>query len=239
LQPDILQKEAGKHGISALDFSYKKRQLLGWYTMIYFHFIVPLLSIFMKTLWHLFTRRLPAREDLFRLFLVVSVPIHIWAWIIILYDIPGYSLYFNIWQQLPLLSYVLVYTLFESIAATLVIAILVWLLPIRINPNGYSLQGSVYLLVAAWLAVFVHMQRTVVTSLALTINVYRVLIVFVLFASLAILVSLSWALRRQPKIATRMLAFIERMNTLAIVYLALDGIAVCITAIRLLAVAIT
>ena len=184
----------------------------------------------MEIFRHFFIQRLPARKDWLRLFGVVSVPIHMWAWLIFLHDLPGNLLRLNTWQILAMLAYVLVYTLFESIVATLVLTLLVWLVPTQISTDRYSLQGSVFLLAAVLLATSVHLQPVVVTSLDLGINIYRVTIGLVLFTSLSILIGLSWTLHRRPKIAEPMLAFMDRLSILAIVYLVLDGFAICLSA---------
>lgn len=191
------------------------------------------------------SERLPARKDWLRLFMVVSVPVHMWAWLVFFYDLPAYMLRLSIWQVFGVLAYVLMFALFESIAATLILTLLVWLIPSRISygkahrTDGYSLQGSVFLLVGILVAAFIHLQRPLVTSLNLGVIVYLVMVGFVLFTSLAILIGLSLAIIRQSKVTERMLAIMDRLTILAVIYLILDGIAVCLTTLRLLTAVIS
>jgi hypothetical protein len=76
-------------------------------------------------------QRLPPREQVLAVFLAVLFPVHFWAWVVFLRELPSYMLRMKVWDILGVLSYILVVALLDSLLIMAAILVLTLILPRR------------------------------------------------------------------------------------------------------------
>lgn len=105
----------------------------------------------------IFKRKWSVKTDYFKLFLVCSFPIHVWAYINLFNDMPAILLEMGIWRILGVSAYVLLFALLESLSVFGLIFIVAILLPERIFGLKILHLGSIFVIASAIPVLFVHL----------------------------------------------------------------------------------
>ncbi len=160
-----------------------------------------------------------------RLFVICALPVHVWAAIVYLYDLPGLMLRMSTGDFLAHGAYTLAFALFESI----VLAVLATLLTLRISPQRFPALEAGVLVSGLWLMIgratplFGRALQNMLPPSA-TVQAFKVLLVALPVGYAATLLALRRAFRRSEHAASRMDALRERFSTLVGLYVALDVI---------------
>lgn len=161
-----------------------------------------------------------------RLFVICALPVHVWAVIAYLYDLPGLMLRMPAADFLAHGAYVLVFALFEST----VWAVLATLLSLRLSPRhlpaaeAVLLTGGIWLMAGRAIPLFSKALQGMLSPSA-TLQAFKVLLTAVPVGYAATLLVLRRAFRNPERATTRMDALRERLATLAGLYVALDAVA--------------
>jgi hypothetical protein len=88
---------------------------------------------------------------IFQLFLVTAFPIHVWALLLAFGDVSWVAARTNAWDAVGLVSYAMFYALLETIAISLIVLILGFLLPASWGvERRVGLLGTLFLTLALW-----------------------------------------------------------------------------------------
>jgi hypothetical protein len=169
--------------------------------------------------------RLPSRRDVFLVFAVATVPIHLWALLNFLREVPGYILRAQLGFILAVLSYALVSCLIESLAVTGLVVLLAMITPRRFLLDRFVPQAMILVLIPAFWAIPIHYQSRIVNGLSLSVPVYIALVALWLITFFVGLVDLSIIIRRYPKVEAGFRDVADRLTVLASVFIVLDVLA--------------
>jgi hypothetical protein len=176
----------------------------------------------------LIKKKWSARADYFLLFLVCSFPVHIWAYLNLLRDMPAILLEMGIWRILGVAAYVLVFAFLESLLIFLVLLLFSFTLPEKIFGLKLIHVGSILVFSATISVLFIHLYNQLeIDSLALsTWIVIWILAGFSLFT-----VSVYW-LKRNRRAEAIFRSGIERLAILSLLYIFLDFLGLFLIIIR-------
>lgn len=95
--------------------------------------------------------RLYTPESLFKLFMVCAFPLHAWTLLMAFRDFAWVALRTYTWDAIGLVSYSLVFTLLETMAAFLLVLLVGFLVPLRWDlDKRLAMLGTLFLVVASW-----------------------------------------------------------------------------------------
>lgn len=184
--------------------------------------------------------RVYTNRSLFQLFMLCVFPIHAWALLMGFRDFGWVAARTSVWDGLGLLSYSLTFALVESLGIFLILVILGFLIPHRLEADKrLTFLGTAFLVVAIWAIggqVYSWMRYPLPTWYAdLLIRTHHPFRYFwITVFSLAILsagVPLL-LLAKQNKFNTMMIEFFDRISTISSLYIFFDLVGIVIIVIR-------
>jgi len=179
-------------------------------------------------------------QELWLLFLMCALPLHAWTLILAFNDLSWLTERTNAWDAFGVLCYGLLFALIESILLFVVAAVLGLLVPGRwTGAQRMALLGSFVLVLSVWAmisqAFFLLNLRLPDGLIALMVNSahpLRTLYMILLALVGASFLLPAWVVLRGRSGLRLMGVILERLGTLAMLYLAFDAAAVVVVLIR-------
>lgn len=176
----------------------------------------------------IFKYKWSAKAEYFKLFLVCSIPIHIWAYINLFNDIPAMQLQMSIWRILSVASYVLAFALFESLLIFGLIFLICLLLPERLFGVKLIHLVAIIVITVSILISFIHLyDYWEIDSLSFA----DWIVSWVLFG-LFITITLLFFLTRYKRVQKGFQSVIDRLAILSLVYISLDILGLFVITVR-------
>ena len=158
--------------------------------------------------------RFPPARDLWLLLLSCAFPVHTWAILVLLRDMPALVLRANLWELIGVIAYTQALALLESIAIVVFLTFWAVVLPARIFRNRFVSQGTVLVWVSAAWVVGGHFD--------LIRPFGQPLLFLVLYSvSVAAACALVYRSRRADRIVA---ATVDRLTVLSFVYVFLGSL---------------
>ena len=108
--------------------------------------------------------RLPSWRDAFLIFAAVAFPIHVWAIIGALREVPAWILRLSVWDVIGVMSYTLVIALLETLLVTLGIELLTTLLPEQWRKKKrVAIASSIAFVASIWFGIL-HYNSTMIDN---------------------------------------------------------------------------
>ena len=176
----------------------------------------------------IFRKKWSAKADYFKLFLVCSFPVHIWAYINLLNDMPAIQLEMGAWRILGVAAYVLGFALIES----LFIFGLIFLVSLILPESLFGLQlvqvGSIFVLTTSIAALLIHYYgQWKIESFSFTAWIA----LWTMIGTSIFIVAVYW-LNRNQQVQGIFQSGIERLAVLSLVYISLDILGLSVIIIR-------
>lgn len=176
----------------------------------------------------IFKYKWSAKAEYFKLFLVCSIPIHIWAYINLFNDIPAMQLQMSIWRILSVASYVLTFALFESLLIFGLIFLICLLLPERLFGVKLIHLVAIIVITVSILISFIHLyDYWEIDSLSFA----DWIVSWVLFG-LFVTITLLFFLTRYKRVQKGFQSVIDRLAILSLVYISLDILGLFVITVR-------
>ncbi len=176
----------------------------------------------------IFKYKWSAKAEYFKLFLVCSIPIHIWAYINLFNDIPAMQLQMSIWRILSVASYVLAFALFESLLIFGLIFLICLLLPERLFGVKLIHLVAIIVITVSILISFIHLyDYWEIDSLSFA----DWIVSWVLFG-LFVTITLLFFLTRYKRVQKGFQSVIDRLAVLSLVYISLDILGLFVITVR-------
>lgn len=176
----------------------------------------------------IFKYKWSAKAEYFKLFLVCSIPIHIWAYINLFNDIPAMQLQMSIWRILSVASYVLAFALFESLLIFGLIFLICLLLPERLFGVKLIHLVAIIVITVSILISFIHLyDYWEIDSLSFA----DWIVSWVLFG-LFVTITLLFFLTRYKRVQKGFQSVIDRLAILSLVYISLDILGLFVITVR-------
>ncbi|MCP4356837.1 MAG: hypothetical protein GY796_02320 [Chloroflexi bacterium] len=167
-----------------------------------------------------------ATQDLWLLFVAVVFPVHVWAIINILREIPSMLLRMSLWEIVAVISYALLFALLDSIVLFVGVTLLGLILPGRFFKDRFVAVGSMLALVTAvWLIIFNLNPAWFDQRQSVPLALWAISYVVVVAAAYI-------AIWRKPGVEAKVVNFVNRLTVLSSIYLFLDLISIIIVIIR-------
>lgn len=176
----------------------------------------------------IFRNKWLAKADYFKLFLVCSFPVHVWAYINLLNDMPAIQLEMGVWRILGVAAYVLGFALIESLFIFGLIFLVSIILPERLFGLKLVQVGSIFVLTTAIAALFIHFYGQ------WEIESFSFAAWIALWAMIGLstfIVAVYW-LNRNQQVRGIFQSGIERLAVLSLVYISLDILGLFVIIIR-------
>ena len=166
--------------------------------------------------------RLPTRQETFQIFAVIIFTVHVWSILNFLYIVSALIARLTSAEFLGVLSYVLVFALFESIVVLAVLLLLAFVLPRRWLRKKIVARGSLIVIISAIWMIPVHYSESII-PLFFNSAFKRGIFWFLVFGVYAFTVwDLALILDRHPKVLRSFLAFVDRLGVVSWMYLLAD-----------------
>lgn len=175
-----------------------------------------------------FRNKWSARAEYFRLFLVCSFPVHVWAYINLLNDLPAMQLQMGIWRMLGVAAYVLTFALLESMFIFGLIYITSFILPETLFGVQFLQVASIFILTASIPVIFIHLydQRKISSF------TFPGWVALWVLTGLSIFILGVYWLNRSPRFQARVQSAVGGLVVLSFVYLSLDILGLLVILIR-------
>jgi hypothetical protein len=174
--------------------------------------------------------KLPSRQEAFAVFSVILFIVFSWTLYRVFWWVPSWLEYLSIWGILIIVSYVLAFALFESLAVFILVATIGLILPKKYFKDQYIVQGCSLAALLGLVAFLVQRKISLIYRLELWQTVaYPWLI---LLGILALVPVISMVFKRFQGLARLALAVAERMTIFAYVYMPLGLIGLLVVVIR-------
>jgi hypothetical protein len=178
------------------------------------------------------TRHKLTRQEIWLVFAVAAFPIHFWAWLNFLREVPAYILHVKIWDILGILAYVQAYALLESLLVLATLIFLAYITPRRFLQERFVPQGAILAIIPAlWMIPF-HYQNRIAQALSMQVTGYVIFLATWLFTFIIALLDLSLIFRRHPRFEAGLCSFADKLTVLATVYIILDILGIILIFIR-------
>ena len=165
--------------------------------------------------------RFPDKLSVFRLFIAVVFPVHIWAIIVTLKQVPSYLLYLKVDEIIGIVAYTLAFILVECISITVVLMLVGAILPQRLLKQQIVAQSAFLVPLALFIAVDLHVLPHLSFFRFLTYMtnslVLKLLVVFVLPLLIA-----GHFVRKYQKLSELLVKYVDRITILSLIYVLLD-----------------
>jgi hypothetical protein len=161
------------------------------------------------------------KQDLIMVFAICSFPVHVWTIVNVLYDVPAWMKYMDLWDLAGAISYDLAFVLLETIALFLPLALAGWVLPKSVLRGNFVAFSFAFVLEAVVMAVVVQENERLLWDKGLLLKIF-----VAIYAVLAALIYLF------PKINRIVKSIGERIVVLFYLYFFLDVAAVIIIIVR-------
>jgi hypothetical protein len=176
--------------------------------------------------------RFASTGEIIQLFLVCILPIHLWSWLSVLREVPGYIFRLKLWDIVGIIAYTQVYSLMESILVMVFIIGLAFLLPRRWLLDKFVAQGAILSLGFSLWMIPVHYQTRIVTAFSFNVATYIIFVWVWIISFLAVIGGFSLILSRHDKFEGKILTFVDRLIVLSATFLFLDLIGLLFLFIR-------
>ncbi len=186
-----------------------------------------------------FTKRY-SRQDLWSLFLMCALPLHVWTMILAFRDMSWVADRTNSWDAVGVFAYGLLFALAESIVVFLVVAILGIIVPARLDrPGRLALLTVLVLVLSLWAIVeqlfflaAVQLPGAFFTFLIQSGHPLRTLyLVLIALVAITVLVPVALVVRSKRAVAF-VQALIDRLSLLMMFYLVFDALGLVVVLIR-------
>ena len=163
-----------------------------------------------------FKKRLPKKKELFPLFAICALPIHILAIFGVLIEIPAMILRFGIWDIVASASYTLTFALAESFLFFFVVLFLIIVSPPKFLTSNIATKGPLISLLVIY------------SSALFSIHEWKSF--FIWLAGFLIIVGILY--RITPLLSRILQNLTERLVVLSVFYLLLDFFSLIVVIIR-------
>jgi len=162
------------------------------------------------------------KQELLYTFAFCSLPIHIWTISNVLYDVPAWMLYMDLWDLTGAISYALAFALIiETIPIFLLLTLAGWFAPKRWLRGNFVVLSLAFMLVATVMALVILNNERLLWDKGLLLKIF-----VAVYAVLAALIYLF------PRIKEVVEAIAERVVVLVYIYLFFDVLAVIVVFVR-------
>jgi hypothetical protein len=162
-----------------------------------------------------------SRQQLFQLFVIAAFPVHVWAIFRFLEQVPAWVLRYTLWELAAQAGYQLLFALFESAVVFLVLLALLRLFA-RWLGGRLVAAAAMFMLATTVVNAWAHLDRVLVR----TAWVFLLLAIYAAGAAAGI-----WFVRRYEKFATSVVAFVDRLAVLSVLYFFLDAVGIVLVII--------
>ena len=160
------------------------------------------------------------------LFAACAFPVHVWAIVNVLRELPAWLLRLSLWELIGVISYTLVFTLVESLLFLLTLVLPATILPARLYRDRLVATGTMIVALTSLWAVAAHYNSEAIRAWGLR--------EFALWGGLYLVsIVAGWLSVYLAKRLQRVLvAVADRLVVLTTVYLAVDIVALLIILVR-------
>ena len=170
----------------------------------------------------LIKERIPGKRESLLLFVVCMLPVHIWAYVVFFYEVPGYILRMDIWELLRVLAYIQLVALGESVVFWVGILFINITLPTRFFRKKFLPSGIVVMLMIFIWIIPLHYQPLIFEKLEDNTGLYQILMLLWVLLIFGIMFGALRLIHRNQRFADCLSAIPERLTLLAIIFLVLD-----------------
>jgi hypothetical protein len=181
---------------------------------------------------HFIQNRFISRREIFLLFSACVFPIHIWAIVNTLRELPSYLLRLNLIEITSIFCYTLFFALIESISISAILILLSALLPTRLFKDFFVYQGSLFLFITSVWILPIHYRSHLVQGLPISFPFFVFLLWIWITSYIVLIVASHIMIRRKTNFRERISGLLERMTIPALFYILLDVIGILIIAYR-------
>ncbi len=167
-------------------------------------------------------KRAIPREELWRVFIVCTFPVHVWSIIFFLRKVPVYLLRMNLFGIISIFAYVQVFALLESLFIFSILVILGMILPVDKLRDQFAERCTLIVLITALWSIPLHFAPQIVQRLSLGLYSFIFSIWLWVITYLVVMGLAFYLLHRNPIFKARISAFIERLSILSYLYLTAD-----------------
>jgi hypothetical protein len=176
--------------------------------------------------------KLASRREILFLFSACVFPVHVWAIVNTLREVPSYILRLSLFEIASVFSYILFFALIESIVIAAIIAIISVLLPARLFKDFLVSQGSLFLFITCVWILPIHYLPKIVQGFSFSLPILIFLLWFWITSYIGFMGAAYILIRRRINLRKSIRSFVEKLAMLSLFYLFLDLVSIFIIVYR-------
>ncbi len=171
--------------------------------------------------------RFPEKQSIYNLFIAVVFPVHIWAIIIVLQQVPTYILYLKASETIGTIAYTMAFILLECISITFVFILIGALLPQKLLKQQIVAQAALLVPLALCIAYFIHVLDSISFVMFQTYIPNRFWFGIWIVGFIPLLI-VSYLIRKYQRLPELLMKYVDRVTIVSLIYIFGDLLAVLV-----------
>lgn len=163
--------------------------------------------------------RFPSKKEIYLVFAACVFPIHLWAIIVTIFEVPALIKRANILEIFSVFAYVLAITLLESLILLCFLVVSSLMLPQNIFRDRFIASSTIFAFITSIWVISLHFQGLYIQNLYLVPYVLILLFCFIL-------------IYRFKNIEKAIITFVDKLTPLSYTYVFLDIVGILIIIFR-------
>ena len=174
----------------------------------------------------IFRERILTRNEFIALFIICTIPIHIWSIVNAFREVPAWIIKMSIWEVLGAFAYTQAFALFETISVVSLLVLIFFLLPrFFVGKQVVPIGMMIVLLVTIWLVILQLNVNWIADRKASALAIWGVSLI----VALSVLILL---VRRSRRLQVFSQQALDRITVLAVLLLLIDLLSVLVVVVR-------
>ncbi len=153
-------------------------------------------------------------------------PIHVWSLINVTREVPAWILRLSISELVGVVAYAQLYALLDTLLIFIPLLLLAALLPATLFRNKFVAMGTAVIFISSAWFIFLHMNGQIIEQRQFVVlGIWGVSYLLILAAAFVFI-------RKNQKLETAIVSFVQRVSILSVLYLIIDLLSLVVIVVR-------
>ncbi len=153
-------------------------------------------------------------------------PIHVWSLINVTREVPAWILRLSISELVGVVAYAQLYALLDTLLIFIPLLLLAALLPATLSRNKFVAMGTAVIFISSAWFIFLHMNGQIIEQRQFVVlGIWGVSYLLILAAAFVFI-------RKNQKLETAIVSFVQRVSILSVLYLIIDLLSLVVIVVR-------
>jgi len=153
-------------------------------------------------------------------------PVHVWSLINVTREVPAWILRLSISEMVGVMAYAQLYALLDTLLIFVPLLLLAVLLPATLFRNKFVATGTAVIFISSAWFIFLHLNGQIIEQRQIAVlAIWGVSYLLILAAAFIFI-------RKNQKLETAIVSFVQRLSVLSVLYLIIDLLSLVVIVVR-------